>query len=218
MGTNFIWIWHTTGTKITCPRETKRQVIAGVKVQLEPWFSATVPARVVNEFNAWTNKLIYALDAAGVDAEINYVFRGNSAGHPHYTEIRLKKESELPILFGNFPNALTCGVQNARPYRLVSACGRRRIQTVPLAEARRIGNVRIPGTLPPMKTCNCSYDSEACRLISRRGNDSKASASSKGNHEGIIPSFEPSLVSGNFNKRRAVSNPTGRKSHNAYRA
>jgi len=74
---------------------TKRQVIAGIKVELQPWFSAFVPAEVVNKFNAWTNKMIYALDSAGVDAEISYVFKGNTGFGNHYTEIRLKKENEL---------------------------------------------------------------------------------------------------------------------------
>lgn len=82
---------------------SKREVIAGVKVTLEPWFSASCNAEVVNAFNAWTNKLIYALEAAGVDAEISYVFRGTSAHRPHYTEIRLKKENEISDFLGISP-------------------------------------------------------------------------------------------------------------------
>jgi len=82
---------------------TKKQVIPGVRVELRPWFSASVNAEVVNRFNSWTNQAIYALESAGVDAEISYIFQGMSAGKRHYTDIRLKKENEISDFVGISP-------------------------------------------------------------------------------------------------------------------
>jgi hypothetical protein len=76
---------------------TQRESIPGVRIDLQVKFSGDVNARIVNDFNVWTNQMIYALDSIGVDSEINYVYWGKSGPdfkRPHTTIIRLKKENE----------------------------------------------------------------------------------------------------------------------------
>lgn len=85
---------------------TKRETIPGIRVDFQVKFGGGTDEKVVNAFNAWTNRMIYSFESAGIDAEINYVYRGlsgRSMNRPHYTVVRLKQENEAVDFLGISP-------------------------------------------------------------------------------------------------------------------
>lgn len=75
---------------------TKREVIPGIRLDFVLWFVSSTPAKVVNDFNRWMSQVIYAIEASGVDPEINLAHPGyfSPGGSGFYNVIRVKKEGE----------------------------------------------------------------------------------------------------------------------------
>lgn len=83
---------------------TKREVIPGIRVDVRFSISGGVGAQTIGDFNRWLCQMLYAIEASGIDAEINYVYdsawtkaypsHGIYRGSDRYIAVRVKKENE----------------------------------------------------------------------------------------------------------------------------
>lgn len=55
---------------------TKREVIPGASVECEIMFCSVVDASVVNAYNVWICRMVYALEMAGIDCDVTLKFSG----------------------------------------------------------------------------------------------------------------------------------------------
>jgi len=76
---------------------TKRDRIPGVAIEAEVMFAASVRAEVVNAYNAWLCKAVFALESAGIDCQVTMKFSSYEAvksGEWAHTTVRVKQENE----------------------------------------------------------------------------------------------------------------------------
>jgi hypothetical protein len=74
-----------------------RETIPGIRIDVVYSMAGSTSPEVVNAFNRWVCRVIYSIEAGGIDAEINYVNDSNWSQSPYgpkYTVIRVKKENE----------------------------------------------------------------------------------------------------------------------------
>lgn len=80
-------------------RQTKRQIVPGVSLDVIVTFASSTDAAIVNAYNAWICRTAYGLDISGIDAEItlNFSVRGCISEIPGRTNtrVRVKKSGEL---------------------------------------------------------------------------------------------------------------------------
>lgn len=77
---------------------TKREAIPGCLFEAEITFSATTSSAVIAAYNAWLCRAVYALEAAGIDAEVRVNFTSSGvfekARGVKTTSVRVKRENE----------------------------------------------------------------------------------------------------------------------------
>jgi hypothetical protein len=76
---------------------TQRDRIPGVAIEAEIMFSASTRAEVVNAYNAWLCKAVFALESAGIDCQVTLKFSSQNAiksGEMAHTIVRVKQENE----------------------------------------------------------------------------------------------------------------------------
>ena len=77
---------------------SKRERIPGVAIEAEIMFSSSTDASVVNAYNAWICRAVYALESAGIDCQVTLSYssrnaHANGPAFPH-TIVRVKQENE----------------------------------------------------------------------------------------------------------------------------
>jgi hypothetical protein len=120
------------GEEIFMSEFTKREIIPGIRLDVVYSMSGGTDAKVVNDFNRWICKVAYSIEAAGIDAAINYVNDSDFIGHlpkEKYTVIRVKKENEQtdylsispmlsPASYRTFLFVAICLHHNEKNYRV----------------------------------------------------------------------------------------------------
>lgn len=76
---------------------TKRDTIPGVKLEFEIHFVNYTPAALINRYERWIARAVEAIEAAGIDPEVNITFPGEKEwlpGRNSNTLVRVKRENE----------------------------------------------------------------------------------------------------------------------------
>ena len=96
-GDEFNYDLAASGDENYMSQWSKRETIPGIRIDVVFSMAGSVDPAVVNAFNRWVCRVIYSIEAGGIDAEINYVNDSNwnaAPSGPKYTVIRVKKENE----------------------------------------------------------------------------------------------------------------------------